>query len=396
MKKKALSNLSAIDLTHYIAGPYCTKLMAGFGAEVIKIERPKTGDKMRGIGPFFKNQEGLETSIPFLWLNTGKKGITLNLKTEKGREIFKRLVQDADLLVENFSPRVMPGLDLNYEILKEINPRLVMASISNFGQTGVYRDYKAGEMEIQAMSGQMYLTGDPDKQPLAAGPAVSQYSAGMHAYTAILMALFQRELTGEGQYIDVSIMECGIENIEIKLSYNLQMDKNAKRGGHLFVPWDMYECKDGYATITAMPHRHWHRAAEIFTDPRLFDQKYEHLADRVKHRGEYEEILKSCVKEHGKRELFHAGQTRKLAFGYLAGIDEAIESPQHRDREFFAEIDHPVAGEHKYCGAPFKMSKTPYENLRSPLLGEHNQMVYRDRLSFTQQEIQQLKEEGVT
>ncbi len=395
MKNKALSNLRVIDLTHYIAGPYCTKLMAGFGAEVIKIERPRTGDRMRSMEPFYKNQADIERSIPFLWLNTGKKSITLNLKPDKGKEILKRLVKDADVLIENFSPRLMPGLGLSYETLKEINPCLIMTSISNFGQTGPYRDFKAEDIVEYALSGGMYMTGDTEKAPLASGPALCQYTAGQHAYIATLMALFQRAYTGEGQFIDVSIQESALEHIEITLSYNLHMGKNAKRGGHRFVPWDMYECEDGYAVITAMPYRHWHRASEIFEDLRLFDKKYDHVLDRVQHRSEYEALLKPCVKAHKKKELFHAGQTRKLAFGCLAGLDEVIESPQHRDREFFVEIDHPAVGRHKYCGVPFKMSKTQYQNIRSPLLGEHNQIVYRERLGFTQQEILQLQAEGV-
>jgi len=395
MKEKALSNLRIIDLTHSVAGPYCTKLMVGFGAEVIKIERPETGDGMRRLGPFYKNHEGLETSIPFLWLNTGKKSITLNMKTVKGTEILKQLIKNADVLIENFSPGVMHSLGLSYETLRDFNPRLVMTSISNFGQTGPYRDYKAEEIEMQALSGIMYMTGDPEKEPLASGPALCQYTAGKHAYIATLMALFQRGQTGQGQYVDISIQESGFEHIEITLSYNLQKGKQAKRGEHLFVPWDMYKCQDGYATIIAMPSRHWHRASEIFEDTMLFDKKYLHVLDRIKYRSEYEELLKSRVKTQKKKELFHAGQTRQLAFGYVADLDDVIESPQHKAREFFTEIDHPSVGKHKYCDAPFQMSRTPWQSYRAPLLGEHNQEIYTGVFGYSQQEIKQLSETGI-
>jgi len=395
MKEKALSNLRIIDLTHSVAGPYCTKLMVGFGAEVIKIERPETGDGMRRLGPFYKNHEGLETSIPFLWLNTGKKSITLNIKTVKGTEILKQLIKNADVLIENFSPGVMHSLGLSYETLRDFNPRLIMTSISNFGQTGPYRDYKAEEIELQSLSGGMYMTGDPEKEPLSSGPALCQYTAGKHAYIATLMALLQRGKSGNGQFIDISIQESGLEHIEITLSYNLQKGKNAKRGEHLFVPWDTYECQDGYATIIAMPSRHWHRAAEIFGDARLFDKKYLHVLDRMKHRSEYEALLRPCVKAHKKKDLFHAGQTRKLAFGCVTGLDEVIESPQHKAREFFVEIDHPSVGKHKYCDAPFKMSRTPWQSDRAPLIGEHNQEIYTEIPGYSLQEIQQLSEQGV-
>ncbi len=392
MKNKALADIKVIDLTHYIAGPYCTKLMAGFGAEVIKIERPETGDRMRSAGPFHKNKEGLETSIPFLWLNTGKQSITLDLKTEKGVSIFKQLISDADVLVENFSPGVMQKLGLSYDTLCKINPALVMASISNFGQTGPYRDYKAEEIQMQAMSGIMYLTGDPESAPLSSGPAISQYTAGQHAYIAILMAMFQRGISGEGIYVDISIQECSLENIEIALTNNLLSGGKAKRGRHMMVPWDMYQCQDGYIDIISMPARHWHNAAEIFDDDRLFDKKYAHMRDRMTHRDEYEEILNDCVKSHKKKELFHKGQDRKLAFGYLAGLDDVTASPQHAERAFFDEIDHPVTGTHKYCGAPFKMSESPWRSARAPMLGEHNQDVYGGVIGYSYEEIKQLEE----
>ena len=392
MTNTALSDIRVIDLTHYTAGPYCTKLMSGFGAEVIKIERPKTGDSMRSLGPFFKNREEQKTSIPFLWLNTGKKSITLNLKTEKGLIILKQLIKDADVLVENFSPGVMHRLGLSYEVVRKINPGIIMTSISNFGQTGPYRDYKAEEIELNALSGGMSVTGDPEKAPLASGPAIYQYTAGQHAYIATLTALFQCGSSDEGQFADVSIQESGLEHIEISLSYNLQRGENKKRGGHMFVPWATYECKDGYAAIIAMPFRHWHRAADIFKDHTLFDGKYDHLPDRIKHRSEYEALLKPCVKALQKKDLFHAGQERKLAFGYLASLEEVIESPQHKDRCFFKEIDHPVAGKHIYCDAPFKMSQTPWQAAGAPLLGEHNNDIYSDVLGYSTEEIHQFME----
>ena len=372
MTKSALSHLKVLDLTQYIAGPYCTKLMAGFGAEVIKVERPGTGDRMRALGPFFQDREDLETSIPFLWLNTGKKSITLNLKRPRGIEILKRLVTGADVLIESFSPGVMDSLGLGYDVLGELNPGLVMTSISSFGQTGPYRHYEAEEIQLNALGGGMMMTGNPDNAPLASGPALYQYTAGQHAYVATLMAVCQRDATGEGQHVDVSIQESGLEHLEITLSEYLLKGRNAKRGGHLFVPWDTYECEDGYATIIAMPSRHWHRASEIFQDGAIFDDEYHHLLGRIRNRREYESRLKDCVKLHKKKALFEAGQARRLAFAFLADLDEAIESPQHEDRKFFVEVDHPSVGKHRICGAPFLMSETPWKSDRAPLLGEHN------------------------
>jgi crotonobetainyl-CoA:carnitine CoA-transferase CaiB-like acyl-CoA transferase len=395
MEKQALENLRVIDLTEYISGPYCTKLLSGFGAEVIKLELPKTGDGLRGLGPFFKNQEGVETSIPFLWLNTGKMGMTLNLETEEGVKIAKELIHRADVLVEAFSPGVMAKLGLGYETLKENNPQLVMISISDFGQTGPYKSFKAEEIQMQALSGMMYLTGDPDRPPLASGPALCQYTAGLHAYVATLLALFQKRAGGGGQHVDVSKMECCLENIEVALTGYLQAETKARRKPHLGVPWDLYPCDDGYAAIIGMPARHWHRAAEIFEEPRLFDKQYDHLLDRIKHRHEYEEILENRLKTKKKEEVFRAGQSQGLAFGYLASLQEAFQSPQHKERQFFMETDHPEVGMHNYCGAPFKMSETPWQQERAPLLGEHNDRILRGILKYSQERLDRLRREGV-
>jgi crotonobetainyl-CoA:carnitine CoA-transferase CaiB-like acyl-CoA transferase len=380
MNEKALPDIKVIDLTHALAGPYCTKLLAGFGADVIKIELPETGDRMRGFGPFFGNKEGPETSIPFLWLNTGKKSVTLNLKTDQDREVFKKLVIDADVVVENFSPGTMSDLGLGYELLREINPRLIMASISNFGQTGPYRDYKACEIQEYAMSGLMHMTGETNKPPLASGPAICQYTAGLYAYNAILMALFQRQTTQRGQYIDISIMEASMENIETRLANYLYSGKDSKRGAHTFAPWGLYSCQDGYITIIGAPFRHWKSGAVIFQDSRLLEDKYRLAIDRAKYREEINGIIIPWAKARKKKEIFKAGSEHKFAFGYVAGFSEVMVSSQHKERKFFVEIDHPVVGKHKYCGAPFKMSRTPYMPLRSPLLGEHNQAI-REEIS---------------
>jgi len=381
MNQAALSDIRVVDFTHYTAGPYCTKLLAGFGAEVIKVERPQTGDAMRSCGPFMQNaKDDLETSIPFLWLNTGKKSVTLDLKTETGRQMAKELIRGADVLVENFSPGVMQRLGLDYQAVQDINPGIIMTSISNFGQSGPYKDYQADEITLNALSGGMSVTGDPDKEPLAAGPSLYQYTAGQHAYIGTLMALFQKGDDGRGQFVDVSIQESGLEHIEIALTYNLQKGENRKRGGHMFVPWNTYDCQDGQAVVIAMPYRHWHRAAEIFNDPALFDKKYDHLPERIKNRDEYEARLRPCVKALRKKDLFHAGQKRGLAFGYIASLEEAARSPQHQDRNFFTELHHPRAGSHPCCNAPFQMSATPWTTLRSPLLGEHNADIYQGLL----------------
>src|SRR5579871_5808423 len=259
MPEYALSDLRVIDLTHHISGPFCTKLMAGFGADVIKIEKPGSGDGLRRIGPFYGNIEGPENSIPFLWLNTAKRSMTLNLKKTEARDILLQLIRGASILIENFAPGDMARFGLTFDLIHKINPRLIMTSISNYGQTGPYTDYQAEEITAYAMSGLMQLTGRPDRQPLSSGPAMTQYTAGIQAYIATTLAICHRATTGTGQHVDVSIQESGLGNIEVALAEYLHAGKKANRTGdeHPLVPWKLYPCKDGYAAIIGGPMRHW-------------------------------------------------------------------------------------------------------------------------------------------
>jgi crotonobetainyl-CoA:carnitine CoA-transferase CaiB-like acyl-CoA transferase len=395
--KQAPPPLKVLDLTHYVAGPYCTKLLAGFGAEVTKVERPVTGDGMRSVGPFVDDEEHPEKSIPFLWLNTGKKGITLNLKAEAGREVLLRLVAEADIIIENFSPSVMPRLKLGYETLRQANPAVIMASISNFGQTGPYRDFKADEIVAYAVSGLMQQTGDPARPPLRAGPSIAQYSAGMLAYIATLMAVYQREHSGLGQHIDVSIQEAALDNIEISLMECLRLGKVANRTAdeHALVPWQIFPCRDGYAAVIGGPIRHWLEGARLFEEPRLLEERYRHAADRIAHRDEVKALVQPWLTRHAKQEIYHLGQASRLAFGYLASLVEVYASPQLQQRHFWAEANHPVAGSQQYCGPPFRPSETPWRHGRAPLLGEHNQEVLRERLGYSVDVVEGFRKEGI-
>ena len=207
MPEAALKGVKVLDLTHYIAGPYCTKLLADFGADVIKVERPD-GDPARRIPPFFHDEADSEKSLLFLYLNTSKRSVTLNLKARRGRQMLIDLARDSDVLVESFSPRVMSSLGLDYQVLRDVNPSLVVVSISNFGQTGPYRDYKATDIVEYALGGLMYVFGSYDREPLKHALHQAQFKAGTNSASAALMALYRQRLTGEGQQVDVSIQEC--------------------------------------------------------------------------------------------------------------------------------------------------------------------------------------------
>jgi crotonobetainyl-CoA:carnitine CoA-transferase CaiB-like acyl-CoA transferase len=388
MADAALSHLRVLELAEGIAGPYCTKLMAGFGAEVIKVERPITGDRTRASGPFSENQPGAERSIPFLWLNTGKKSITLDASRPEGIAAIKDLVQLIEVVVIDWSPRSRATAGLDHSALLAVNPQLVVVSVTPFGLTGPYRDFEADEITYYAMSGSMYVTGDPARAPLVTRPAICQYTAGMHAYIAALLALFRRTKTGEGEHVDLSIQESAMENIEVVLAEQLHANKTAKRRNdeHVLVPWQIHPCKDGYAAIVGGPMRNWLKAVDLFEEPLLLTDKYRHMARRMQHRDEVASLMRPWLSRHTREEVYRIGQAGGLAFGFLASLDEAFHSPQHKGRDFLVSIDHPVVGKHRYCGPPFRLAEA-WRSERAPLLGEHNNEILgrlgRQRSSVT-------------
>ncbi len=393
-----LSHLKVLDLSHYVAGPYCTRLLAGYGAEVIKLERVATGDRLRQQGPFVEDKPGLERSIPFHWLNGGKQSITLNLKHSQALDLLSPLIAAADILVESFSPGVMERLGLSYESIQRINPRIVMTSISNFGQDGPYRDYRAEEIVLYAMSGGMSLTGDREKPPLNSGTLITQYTAAMHAYIGTLMALHRRGTDGDGEHVDVSIQESALENVEVKLAEALQLGKVAKRNNdrHVLVPWECYPARDGYVAMIGGPMRKWKQGAAMFEDSSLREPPFDHVFGRIRNRETFEARLKPWIAQRNKEEIYHEAQQRGLAFGYLATLAEVSQSSQHQARDFFQATDsHPEVSSLKACSAPFRPLNSQWQMGRAPLLGEHNPLVYSDRLGYPPSKLKQLQQEGV-
>ena len=398
MEEQALSDLKVIDLTHFTAGPYCTKLLADFGAEVIKVERPGQGDGARTLGPFFGDDPHPEKSGLFLYLNTNKKSITLNLKTETGGKILKKLVRDADILVENFEPRVMPSLGLSYEVLKEVNPRLVVTSISNFGQNGPYRDYKATSLTITAMGGAMAITGD-EHRPLKPGGSQAEYMAGLVGFQATVIAILWRWQTGMGQHVDLSIMECISSNLEGANSEYAYLGVIRRRMFNRFTyghPVGIYPCKDGYIVVTPglggmsalalLLERPELEEHELFKDRRARQERWQ----------EFDELfLHPYFREHTKKEIFHRAQALRMPFAYIQSVDELLEDEQLTARGFFATAQHPVVGEVTYPGPPFRMGETPWRSGRAPLLGEYNGEIYCQRLGYTKEELVKLREMDV-
>ena len=399
MPQGALDGTKVLDLTHHIAGPYCTKLLADFGAEVVKIERPGLGDPARRMGPFFHDEPHPDKSLLFLYLNTSKQSVTLDLKTTTGRGILERLVRDADVVVENFSPRVLPGLGLGYDDLKRLNPQLVMVSVSNFGQTGPYRDFKATDIVEYALGGLMYIIGSNDREPLKHALHQAQFRAGISAANAAAIALYHQRLSGEGQWVDVSIQSSIASGLRDTTSLYTYM--GAIRWREPTFPGDIprspVEVKNGHIVPVAFGNVDWETIADFLDAPELKDTKFATPEARRENARELDGALSQSFGKWDKSELFYsAHRQRGLIYGMVQSPQEVVESPQYQSRGYFVEIEHPVAGKATYPGAPFLMSGTPWcARSPAPTLGQHNQEVLCDRLGYSLPELVQLRAAGV-
>jgi crotonobetainyl-CoA:carnitine CoA-transferase CaiB-like acyl-CoA transferase len=398
MSDRPLDGVTVLDFTHYVAGPACTRTLAGWGAEVIKVERPGVGDGARRLGPFPGDRPDPERSGLFLYLNTGKKSVTLDLKSATGRKIALDLAGQADLVVESFRPGVMASLGLDYATLAGRDPRIVVTSISNFGQDGPYRDFEATELGLYALSGAMATIGDPEREPIKKGGHLTQYTAGGHAFLASLAALWSREETGQGQHVDVSIAECMatiVAGQTKRLTYGGKMA--GREVGHQSsdYPYGVLPCRDGYVSMGARPASTWPIIADIVGEPRLAEERFLTRRGRARHADEIAPVLLPWLAERGKDEIFHLGQRRRVALGYVATAADLLDSAQLAEREFFVELDHPLAGRLRYPGAPYRLGESEWTAARAPLLGEHTEEVLGQRLGYGPADLVKLRQRGV-
>lgn len=405
MSEKALSGVKVIDLTHQLSGPMCTKYLADFGADVIKIEKPNGGDPARMLYPFFKDERHLDKSGLFNYLNTNKKSISLDLKTEIGKDIIKRLVKEADVLVESFSPGVMESLGLSYEILGAINPKLVMTSISNFGQDGPYRDFKMTELTLNALGASMYNCGVDDREPLKRGGTCLQFQGGIIAAISTIGALIGAQNEGKGEYIDVSLLETQAGTIDVKTLYTLgyiytglinYRPQNPNDVGMNIVPAGVWPCKEGYIQIWC-PNVgvEWPRFASMIGQPELMeDPRFANPLD-VTYKDELAAIFVNWLSERTHLEVFEEAVKYKVPIGPILTPREVIEDKHYNERGFFVDIDHPVIGSLKYPGAPIRLTETPWEiRMPAPSLGQYNEDIFKE-LGYSNDEISELKKTGV-
>ena len=407
-----LDGLKALDLTHYVAGPYATRLMAAQGADVIKVERPAVGDGARRIGPFPDGVPHPEKSALFLYLNSGKKSITLNLKSGASKPIMRRLLEWADVLVENFRPGVMSRLGLDYESVAAVNPGLVMTSISNFGQTGPYRDYGAREINLYAMGGLMHITGDPEREPLHMAARLAQYGAGQNAFAGTMGALLHRDISGAGQHVDVAISEYLATILENALSQYSYTGSNFRRTGNRGygrAAWGPYPCGDGYVGVIAGPDHKWHEMAELMGIAELAAERFGDRAGRAANADELDALMLPWLMRHNRHEIFERAQHRGLAFAYVAEPEDILGWEHLKERGFFAEIEHLEAVSLKHPAIPWRVEgsggmdgaeMTPAPSLGqdmsasmqpAPSLGQHNIEVYCGMLGYDKEDVARLR-----
>ena len=394
----ALEGVRVLDLTHCIAGPYCTRLLAGFGADVLKIE-PPGGERGRRSGPFFHDEPGPDSSLLFAYLNAGKRSLSLNLKSSEGRDILMSLLSETDLLVENYAPRVMPSLRLDYETLREVAPNLVMVSISNFGQTGPYRDYKATDIVEYALGGLMYIFGAYDREPLKHAFNQAQFKAGTDAGSASLMALYHQRLTGHGQHVDVSIQEAvatGLRDVVNNYTYTGAIRR--RQPNHSGDLQRLRATADGYL----LPNPglggglNWDSFVEFLGLPQLDDDRFRTPSARLENAEELGRILDEYFIQQNKYEMFYGSHERRFIFGVIQSPEEVLRDPQFAHRDFFVDVEHPVMGNLKFPEAPFSMQSTPWQSVQpAPSIGQHNSEVLGGRLGLTSYELSHLRFQGV-
>lgn len=401
MANGPLSGLKVIEYSSFVAGPYCAKLLADLGAEVIKIEAPE-GDEARRKGAFLHNQPDPELSGLYLYLNTNKKGVTLNLVSRTGQDIFKQLIASADILIEDRPAGELEQLGLGYEVLQEVNPSLIMASMTPFGQYGPYRGFKAYCLNTYHASGGGYVlpaaSPNADREPIKGGGYIGECDAGSSASVAIMAALFWRNEGGTGQYIDISKQETEMALERVNIVRYFELGKSPTRYEVNRVRDTLLPCGDGgYVMVVLYPEKQWQGLAEAMGNPEwMQDEEFNSTKAREVNFKELVKRLREEALKYDALDLFHRVQSKGTACAPVCTAEQVYHSPQGKARGFFVPIEHPRAGTLNYPGQPYLFSKTsPQDNRGAPLLAQHNDEIYAHQLGYSQQDLVKLREAGV-
>ena len=397
MLKGALGDVRVLDLTQFEAGTTCTMMLAFLGAEVIKVESPVGGEGGR-LSFSEKRNEGID-SYYFIMLNPNKKSVTLNLRKEKGIAIFQEMVKKADVVVNNFSHGTMEKLGIGYEVIGKINPRVIYAHVTGYGSYGPYHTYPCFDITAQAMGGIMSITGFPENPPTRCGPGLGDSIAAYNLATGICAALYYREKTGEGQEVEVAMQDSLVNTLRPLYNFYYAQGALPQRCGNSvrgLAPWNTYRTKDGWVAIGVLTDALWENLLraigkeEYIGDPRF--------SSPLK-RGENVQVVDPLIEEwtsgRTKREAMEYLVKRDVPCGAVLDAQEILDDPHLNERGMIVEIDHPTRGRLKTLGSPIKLSKSPSRMQCSPLLGQDNEVVYRELMGYTAEDLARLRAEKV-
>ena len=385
-----------LDLSRILAGPYCTMILGDQGAEVIKIERPGTGDDTRTWGPPFSGGE----SAYYLCCNRNKKSIVVDLKKPEGLELVRELARLSDVLVENFTPGLMKSFGLDYETLSELNPRLIYASITAYGQDGPYHNRPGYDMVLSAVGGLMYITGEPDGMPCKVGVAITDVLTGVYASGAITSSLLWRERSGKGQYLDISLLDAQVSGLANIASNYLVAGKEAKRWGtahESIIPYQVFQTADRPIAIAVANQKLWINFCKLIgREDWLSDPRFESNPKRVENRGALLPLIEEMFSQKTCDEWMELLVGAAIPCGPVNDMQHLFADPQVQYRNMIAEVPHPTIGTLRLVGLPIKYSATPGRIRRHPpLLGEHTDEVLTKVLGYSSDRIESLKGQGV-
>jgi CoA:oxalate CoA-transferase len=366
-------------------------LFADFGAEVIKVEPPGQGDSARALGPFPNGEPNPNASGVFLYLNTNKRSVTLNLATPLGRELLRQLVATADIVVESFDVGVMAGMGFGFDTLETLRPGLILTSITPFGQTGPWRQYQATDLITHATSGLSAVNRVKGGPPLRQPGYQTDYQGGAFAFISTMSAVCYRDIERVGQHVDIAIQEAAATMIAPEIT------RVAYAGRSPGMRLGFLPCRDGYVTLNVRSNQAWRELWDFLGQPEgAEDERFLTIKDRRQRQAEMEAHLRPHLQRFTMAELFEGLQPRRILVGMALDIPHLLDNPHLRAREFFVEAEHPVAGRLTFPGAPFKMRATPWQ-LRhpAPLLGQHNDAVYTGLLGHTRQDLERWQSDGV-
>ena len=395
---QALTGIRVIDMTHNQAGPACAQILGFLGADVIKLEEPKGGDVAR------TNMRDIEDSdsLFFLILNANKRSLTLNLKTDEGKALFKKIIAESDVLLENFGPGALDRLGLGYDVLKEINPRLIYSTIKGFGTYGPYSDFKSFEPIAQAMGGAMCVTGTADGPPTFNFPAIGDSGTGMHMAIGILAALQQRHTTGKGQHVEVSMQDAVVNLIRVSLRDHQRYGHPPTRSGNQLgrtVPGTTFPCAPGgpndYVYIFCQPQM-WQSFVSVIGQSSLLDDpRFATPEARWENKAAMEDIVTAWTMARSKHEVMKLMGDAGVPCGACLDTGEVLADPHLREREMVLDIDYPTRGVYQTVGSPIKLSDSPVTVTRPPLLGEHTEALLGELCGVSADDAKMLKAKGV-